>query len=283
MHDWSCESSKSLSLLAITTSARWYTRRNVHEVMWGMSDGVFRACHRMTALLERWDTAADPRAEFGHHWAGTLERVAAAAGRMRFADPGWTLTLLDLLSDYYFITVEPEGDDLSRVTPGAWHAAHEVARRRPRQPAAAVMMGYNAVISNDLPQAIADLLSVEWPSGNVRLERRCQDFHILSGLMALGLRDDARTALAWLEDVWPHALMLLTAVDEAWRDVFRSGIELTALRRAHLMACGIDHAQELLLLPERRLDCLFPARHEAGDCHLTAQLPTWGVPAPAVS
>lgn len=251
--------------------------------MWGMNGGGFRACHRVTALLERWDTAADPRAEFAHHWAGTLERVAAAARLKRFADPDWVLTLLDLLSDYYFITVEPEGDDLSRVTPGAWDAAHEVARRRPRQPATAVMTGYNAVISNDLPQAVADLLSVEWPSRTMRLERRRQDFHTLSELLAAGLRENARCALVWVEDVWSNALMLLTAVDEPWRDVFRSDVELTALRRAHLLACGIDGAQELLLLPERRLDCLFPTRHDAADCHLTAPLPTWGVPAPAVS
>lgn len=250
--------------------------------MWGMNSGGLRARHRLTALLERWDTAADPRAQFAHHWAGTLDRVAAAARLKRFADPEWTLTLLDLLSDYYFITVEPEGDDLSPVTPGAWQAAHEVARRRPRQPATAVMTGYNAVISNDLPQAIADLLSVEWPSGNVRLERRCQDFHILADLMAGGLREHARRALAWSEDVWANTLMLLTAANETWRDVFRSGVELTALRRAHLLACGIDGAEELLLLPERRLDCLFPAHHEAADCHLAAPLPTWGVPAPAV-
>lgn len=258
-------------------------RRNVHGVTWGANGEGFRAGHRMTALLERWDTCADPRAEFAHQWAGTLERVAAAARLNRFADPGWTLTLLDLLSDYYFITVEPDGDDLSRVTPGAWQAAHELARRRPRQPTMAVLLGCNAVITNDLPQAIADLLSVEWPAGNVRLERRCQDFHILCDLIAAGLRGDLRRAVAWFEDVWPHALMLVTAACDAWRDVFRSGIELTALRRAHLIACGIDDAEQLLQLSERRLDHLFPARHEAPACRLSVPLPSWGVPAPAVS
>lgn len=212
-----------------------------------------------------------------------MECVVRAAQRNRFADPHWTLALLDLLADYYFITVEPEGDDLSLVTPGAWRAAHEVARRRPRRPKTVVMMGYNALLTNDLPQAIADLLSVEWPSGNVRLERRCQDFHILSDLIATGLHADARPTRVWLEDVWSHALMLLTAATDAWREVFRAGIELTAARRAHLLACDITDAPQLLLMSERQMDRFFPPRHEAGECRLTVPVPAWGVPAPAVS
>jgi hypothetical protein len=237
----------------------------------------------MTALLERWDTCADPRAEFAHRWARTMESIAAAAQRKRFADPEWMLTLVDLLADYYFITVEPDGDDLSRVTPGAWQAAHEVAAQRPRRPGAAVLLGYNAVVTNDLPQALADLLSVEWPSGNVRLERRCQDFHILADLATFDLRGDMRPVRTWFEDVWPHALMLLTATSCAWREVFRGGVELTALRRAHLIACPIDDAPQLLTLPERRLDRLFPARHEGRDCRLGVAVPAWGVPAATAS
>ncbi|MGH7686596.1 MAG: DUF5995 family protein [Candidatus Dormibacteria bacterium] len=246
-----------------------------------MSQGGRRARHRMTALLERWETCADGRADFARSWGAACESIAVAARWQRFGDCVWVMTLLDLLVDFYFITVEPDGDDLALVTAGAWSAAHEYAAMRPRHQRRAVLLGYNALISNDLPQAVGDLLSTEWPLTSDLTVTRQRDVRTLCDMIALGMRGDGDVARAWCAEVWPHALALVTAGEDFWRDLIRDDIELTALRRAHLIACDIESRDRLLALPVRQLDQVFPVHHEKPCCRLSSALPTWGIPAPA--
>ena len=238
----------------------------------------------MAALLERWDTCGDRRALFLHSWAKTTDTLMRGARNERFGDSLWIPRLLDQLSDYYYITVQPDGDDLSRVTPAAWKAAHGAADSTATAARTAIMLGCNAHISNDLAQAVADLLSAEWPLGNVRLERRYQDFRIACDMIVASVPGSRAAVAAWLDDVWAQAVSLVTAVDERWRDAIRDGIEHTALRRAHLIACDIEPGSQLLLLSADRLDRCFPPRHDAMRCRLQAVLlPAWGAPAPAAS
>lgn len=245
--------------------------------------GGGRVVHRLTALLERWETCSDPRADFARRWAATARQITSAAQRGRFQQGTWILTLLDLLADYYLITVEPDDDDLTFVTAGAWVAAHEIALRRPSQSQRAVLLGFNALICNDLPQAVGDLLTSEWPVGVVRLERRRDDVFRFMDMIAGTMGGYGRVVRAWSNDVWPRALAVVTAVNDAWRDVIRQDIELTAVRRAHLIACDIPGREGLLTLPEHELDARFPIRHLAEHCRLSEPLPSFGVPAPATS
>lgn len=237
----------------------------------------------MTGLLERWDTCEDPRAGFAHRWAIACEYIAGAAQRGDFADTDWTLTLLDLLVDFYFITVEPDGDDLALVTAGAWQAAHEVATMTPANHDRAVLLGYNAMICNDLPQAVGDLLATEWPLNAAVLAQRQHDVRMLAALIAGSMDRGASLTRKWFIDLWPHALSLVTANGDCWRDLMRDDVELTALRRAHLIACDIAGGDQMLRLSERELDRVFPVRHERPECRLSVRLPAWGVPAPASS
>lgn len=237
----------------------------------------------MTALLERWDTTADPRALFAHRWELACEHIADAAQRGMFHDSDWTLTLLDLVVDFYFITVEPEGDDLALVSADAWKAAHEYARTGGHDPRLAALLGFNALICNDLPQAIGDLLATEWPSPQELVEERHRDLDVLFELIASSMRADGCVARAWFGDIWPQALSIATAPDDCWRDLIRDDIELTALRRAHLIACDIGGGDQLLALSERELDRVFPVRHEPPACRVSARVPSWGVPAAASS
>ena len=200
----------------------------------------------------------------------------------RVAEPQWTLHLLDQLAEYYFITVEPDGDDLSRVTPPAWHAAHD-ATAASLPASTAVLLGYNALLSNDLPQAVADLLRERWPLTAARLERRYQDVRLVGDIAARTVAAPAGLLDAWVEDAWCHALMLVTAVDDTWRDAIRDCVEHTAARRAHLITCRIADRNRLLALPAAELDRRFPARHDAGACLQRIPLPNWGVPAAAAS
>lgn len=249
----------------------------------GTNFGGGRVVHRMLALLERWETCGDPRADFARPWAATARQVATAAQQRQFHQAAWTLTLLDLLTDYYLITVEPDDDELSFVTAAAWRAAHELAQRRPPQPQRAMLLGFNALISNDLPQAIGDLLTSEWPLSDARLERRRADVCHVVDIIASNVGVEGRTVRAWSPDVWPRALALVTAVNDAWRDVIRQDIELTAVRRAHLIACSIPDRRRLLMLSEHDLDAQLPVCHGAAQCRLSEPLPSFGVPAPATS
>ena len=238
----------------------------------------------MAALLERWDTCGDRRGLFLHSWAKTTDMLMRGARNERFCDSLWVLRLLDQLSDYYYITVEPDGDDRARVTPGAWKAAHAAAESFDTPPLTAIMLGYNAHLSNDLAQAVADLLIAEWPLGNVRLERRYQDFRLACDMIVASAPASRSAVMAWLDDVWGEAVSLVTAVSEGWRDAIRDSIEHTALRRAHLLACDIDGGSQLLMLTAERLDRCFPPRHEPAACRLqSVLLPAWGTPARAAS
>ena len=246
-----------------------------------MSSGSGRVVHRMTALLERWETYGDPRADFARHWAATTRRIGTAAHQGRFHSNDWVLSLLDLLADYYLITVEPDDDDLAFITAGAWRAAHEVALRRPSQSQRAVLLGFNALLCNDLPQAIADLLTSEWPLSAVRLQRRRDDALHVTDMVAAAVGGYGDLVRAWSTGVWPRALSLVTAVNDAWRDLIRQDIELTAVRRSHLIACDIPARGRLLMLPDEDLDAHFPVIHAPGQCSLSEPLPSFGVPAPA--
>lgn len=243
--------------------------------------GGGRVVHRMTSLLERWETCGDPRADFARRWAATARQIATAAHGGSFHQSDWILTLLDLVADYYLITVEPDDDNLTFVTAGAWHAAHEIASRRTSQSPRTVLLGFNALVCNDLPQAIGDLLTSEWPMGVMRLERRRDDVLRFTDLIASTMGGYGRMLRAWSTDVWPRALALVTAVSDPWRDVIRQDIELTAVRRAHLIACNIPGSERLLTLPERELDLHFPVSHLPEQCRLSEPLPSFGVPAPA--
>lgn len=245
--------------------------------------GGGRVVHRMTALLEQWETCGDPRADFARRWTATARQIASAARGGGFHQSDWILTLLDLLADYYLITVEPDDDNLTFVTAGAWEAAHEIAVRRPSQSQRAVLLGFNALVCNDLPQAVGDLLTSEWPLSAGRLERRRDDVFRFMDMIARSMGGYGRIMRTWSTDVWPRALALVTAVNDAWRDVIRQDIELTAVRRAHLIACDIPGKEGLLTLAEHDLDAHFPICHRPDHCRLSQPLPSFGVPAPATS
>ena len=225
----------------------------------GFEEGAAR--RRIAAILERWEANGDQRSAFLGEWACCTDAVLVAIRNGGFANPMWVLDLLDNLAGYYFITIEPKDDEL----------------------------GVNAVINNDLPQAVSDVLLAEWPLSNIALERRHQDLGLVLDIVAASVGTAGRASVecdtrarlahlvdAWRDETWENALALVTAVDERWRDLIRESIEHTALRRAHLIMCDIAARSHLLELPAHRLDYVFPPRHRPQSCRLSVALPLWG-------
>ncbi|MBV8445171.1 MAG: hypothetical protein JOZ92_04570 [Candidatus Dormibacteraeota bacterium] len=250
---------------------------------------------RVAVTLERWEVRRDRRAMFLTLYALATDGVHDAVCRDGFRDPLWMLRVVSHLAEHYFITVVPESDDLSRVTPPAWRVAHAAAAD-PQQcaPAAALLLGLNAHLSNDLPQAIALTLREDWPLTPGQAAGRTHDLEVLGTLLAeaaaCALEADRRgtahgfcaerIVAAWCDDAWVLAHELATTANAMWWTAMCEEIECTALRRAHLIACDMDHAGDLLGLAGDELHRRFPARHDDG-CLLGIPAPTWGSALPA--
>ncbi|HYL72516.1 MAG TPA: DUF5995 family protein, partial [Candidatus Dormibacteraeota bacterium] len=267
---------------------------------------------RVAASVHRWCADRDRRVHFGDAHAMAFDGAISLARGGRYLDSAWVLDLLEEWAEYYLVTIEPTDDDLSLVTPPAWAEAHGAALAPMTEAAEALMLGVNAHLNNDLPQALAYALRNEWPLTASRLERRRADFDKLlavlldtvDSLQCLVARFDevlvpqrrglstvfatswdvTRLSRSWREGIWQDALTLVTAVDERWSAAIREEIECTAVRRAHLLMCPIERRDELIVMPSRELDRAFPHLHTAIQCRLSGAPPVWGgsVPAPAL-
>lgn len=259
---------------------------------------------QLAGCIERWRFAEDRRALFAAALAMSVDSVMATARAGRFVESAWVERLLAQWFEYYFVTVEPEDDDLRLVTPAAWREAHSAAALPLTAPLDAVLLGVTAHITNDLPQALADQLSDEWPLSEWRLARRRADAErmlrvvadTMDGVQCLLERFDAnlmprwprlcieRSAVhnvgalveAWIPEVWADALALVTAIDHRWFGAIREEIECRAARRSHLLICRIPDRERLLVAGAADLDRRFPPRHNDAECRLSGAAPMWG-------
>jgi len=253
----------------------------------------------MAAFIEQWEADGDRRAIFLRCYALTTDNVLAGIERGRFHDPIWMSRLLEHFADYYFASVTPDVDGSSRV-PQAWLAAHRLAQDADTAACEALLLGVNAHINNDLPQATCDLLSEEWPLPGDRLEARHDDFCGINGVIAetmhtaeleivepydhtLAMVDGRmppvmraaewelqRVISGWRSEVWENALALLTAADQRWRDLIRERIERSAARRAHLFMCEIELREHLITLPAHQLEHMLVQHRHSGACRVDA-------------
>jgi hypothetical protein len=265
---------------------------------------------RLASCIARWRRVGDRRVLFAAAHAMAIDNVMATARAGRFVESAWVCDLVREWLEYYLITVEPDDDDLSLVTPPAWKDGHSAtAATRITAAPEALMLAVNAHVNNDLAQALADALRAEWPLSTMRLERRRADFdrltsvvadtmdgmqHLVTrfesvltdgcargGEQANALWNIRQLIEAWHEDVWRDALMLVTAVDASWTTAVREAIECNAARRGHLLMCRIQDREHLVLQPAAMLDRVFPQHHAAAECRLSGRPPVWGGQVPA--
>ena len=234
----------------------------------------------MARLIDCWQRRGDRRVLFLTALAFTTDGVAVVSRAGRLLDSAWTFRLLQRWTNYYLRTVDPEDDDLTRITPPAWASAHRAAAQSAVPADAALLLGVCALVNNDLPQALAEVLTAEWPLPGDRLERRRTDFGAVCGVLAdtveslhagiaarydhricasapqpgaiagPDLWDMHRLARAWQATAWEQALMLVTAADESWRDAIRRDIESAAGRCVDSLAA--EMAERLDSLARRR-------------------------------
>lgn len=135
---------------------------------------------RMTALLGPLTAAGDKRRYFHATYLRTTEAVAEELRRGRFADPGWVERWDVAFADLYLDALQAglAGRGPSRP----WATAFGAPAGLP--PLRHVLLGMNAHINFDLPQALVAVISDEQFGDPALLARREADHRAIDGVLA---------------------------------------------------------------------------------------------------
>jgi hypothetical protein len=135
---------------------------------------------RMTALLEPLEAAGDKRRYFHATYRRTTVAVAGELKRGRFADPGWVERWDVVFAGLYLDALE--ADLVGRGPPRPWAIAFGAPAGLP--PLRHVLLGMNAHINFDLPQALVAVISDEQFGDPALLARREADHRAIDGVLA---------------------------------------------------------------------------------------------------
>jgi Family of unknown function (DUF5995) len=134
---------------------------------------------RMAALLEPLEAAGDKRRYFHATYLRTTIAVAAEIGCGGFADAEWVERWDVVFADLYLDALE--GDLAGRTPPRPWEIAFCTPAGLP--PLRHVLLGLNAHINYDLPQALVAVISDEQFDDAVLLARREADHRAIDEVL----------------------------------------------------------------------------------------------------
>ena len=113
---------------------------------------------RMEALLGPLEAAGDPRRYFHATYLRTTRAVRDALTAGLFSDPDWVERWDVAFASRYLDALR--ADSAGEAVPGPWAVAFRTARQQPSAPALRhVLLGMNAHINYDLPQALLTVIS----------------------------------------------------------------------------------------------------------------------------
>jgi hypothetical protein len=135
---------------------------------------------RMAALLESLQAAGDPRRHFHATYQRTTIAVADRLAGGGFNDPGWVERWDVAFADLYLDALEAAL--AGRPPPGPWQAAFGAPAGLP--PVRHVLLGMNAHINYDLPQALLAVITDEEFADPVLLARREADHRAIDEVLA---------------------------------------------------------------------------------------------------
>ena len=225
---------------------------------------------RIEGWLRSMDATGDRRGLFLRTYGLNTCTLIATLESGAVHDPEWSLSLLELLADFYFATLESV-HPFPTVCPPAWEVAHRLAADGAVGDGDALLLSLSAQLNNDLPQALATVLDREWPLPGARLGRRHGDFRTMLDVVAETTECSSaswvfsRILRSWGASAWETALMLVTAGDTRWRSAICEDLEHAALKRAHVIACVTGLREHLVAMPSEDLHRAFD-RHRAAVC-----------------
>ena len=149
---------------------------------------------RMTALLEPLEAAGDKRRYFHATYLRTTVAVAREIGRGGFADPAWVERWDVVFADLYLDALD--ADLAGRAPSRPWAIAFGAPAGLP--PLGHVLLGMNAHINYDLPQALVAVISDQQFGDQALLARREADHRAIDAVLAarVAAEDDELTRLS---------------------------------------------------------------------------------------
>jgi hypothetical protein len=149
---------------------------------------------RMAALLEPLEASGDKRRYFHATYQRTTIAVAGELKRGGFADPDWVERWDVAFADLYLEALE--ADVAGRTPSRPWAIAFGAPDGLP--PLRHVLLGMNAHINYDLPQALVGVITDEQFGDAALLARREADHRAIDGVLAarVAAEDEELTRLS---------------------------------------------------------------------------------------
>jgi len=150
---------------------------------------------RMEALEAELVAADDAKRYFHSTYLRTTRAVGQAIDAGQFIDGPWVERWDVIFADLYLDALASYRDH--GTAPGPWQTAFDRARDSSAPPLTQVLLGMNAHINYDLPQAlIAAITPLEFSDPEV-LERREQDHRRIDSVLANRVADEDRELEKW--------------------------------------------------------------------------------------
>jgi hypothetical protein len=190
---------------------------------------------RMTAMLEPLEAAGDKRRYFHATYLRTTIAVADEIRRGRFDDAQWVERWDIAFADLYLDALESVTAGLSAARP--WAIAFGAPRGLP--PLRHVLLGMNAHINYDLPQALVAVISDQEFDDAVLLARREADHRAIDDVLAarVAAEDDELSRLSGPAPLLDRLLRPLSRLGtqrflrEARQKVWANAVVLNRARR----------------------------------------------------
>lgn len=218
----------------------------------------------MEQRLDRLPARLSHQRVFLSTYQRTTQAVGAAVGRASFEDPGWVERWDVAFADLYLGALDAELAGGERI-PRPWRLAFAAAPDLP--PLRHVLLGINAHINYDLPQALLAVISNEDFSDPEVMDRRRRDHERIDGLLSsrVAAEDDQLTATGG-ESVLDRLLRPLNQLGskrflrEARQKVWHNTLELQGARLAGPQEYAARLAELELLSAAKIADLLQPGQ-----------------------
>src|SRR5918911_4882349 len=141
---------------------------------------IGRLLARMDSLLREMDTEDNPLRVFLATYTRTTRAVGTALQDARFEDPAWVEEWDVVFADLYLDALEAYRRDRASA-PRPWRLAFEADPGLP--PIGHLLLGMNAHINYDLPQALIEVIPAEDVKDARLMDRRRRDHERIDGVL----------------------------------------------------------------------------------------------------
>jgi hypothetical protein len=160
-----------------------------------VSQSLKELIEHMEELESQLVAASDPQRYFHSTYLRTTRAVGQAKTTGGFVDPEWVERWDVVFADLYLAAVAQYR--LDGTAPGPWQTAFDRVAGAPVQPLTAVLLGMNAHINYDLPQALLAVITPEQFDDAEVLARRELDHRAIDAVLASRVSAEDQELAKW--------------------------------------------------------------------------------------